>query len=126
MVAYISKDSYFSDSLVCVYEKAQKKTLRKIKTAKKNLMHTWCIDDNFGKLIPDIIQILLCRNVPNVMLQLKKMEGVITWYAKTKTARRISAGCVLAHGNPMDPHGMDYLVMNSINREGLLWNKFLY
>lgn len=55
VVAYISKDSYFSDSFVCVYEKAQKKTLRKIKTAKKNLMHTWCIDDNFGKLIPDII-----------------------------------------------------------------------
>lgn len=45
------------------------------------------------------------KNVPNVMSQLRRMEAVTIWYAKTKTARLTSVGCAWDPGSLMGPHG---------------------
>lgn len=58
------------------------------------------------------------RNVPNAMSQLRRMEAVTIWYAKTKTARLTSVGCAWDPGSLMGPHGKDNLMFDVFTK----WN----
>lgn len=61
---------------------------------------------------------LMYRNVPNAMSQLRRMEAVTIWYAKTKTARLTSVGCAWDPGSLMGPHGKDNLMFDVFTK----WN----